>query len=109
VLSVFLAVEVQSLLIGESADNSLKEKVLEVIDESEDVEALLRFLSVQQGPGQVLVLLKLSFRNGLTIEAVCEAINRFERKVRERCPEVRWCFVEPDIARSGTAAQTVSG
>ena len=28
---------------------------------------------------------------------VARAINQFEQAVHDRCPEVRWLFVEPDI------------
>ncbi len=98
-VSVFLAIEVKSLLIGESADTDLEKAVDELVDASPKISRCLRYVSVQQGPGQVLLLLKLSFEAGMSVESVCEEINRFETELRRKREEIRWCFIEPDIER----------
>ncbi len=49
---------------------------------------------------EVLVAIKIGCSPTLTANGVCEAINAFEASLRERRPEVRWLFVEPDIPRS---------
>jgi hypothetical protein len=53
---------------------------------------------VQQGPGEILVALKLQFQPDLTAAVLVEAINKFEQRLQECAPEVRWSFVEPDDA-----------
>jgi hypothetical protein len=55
---------------------------------------------VQQGPGEVIVAIKLGFVLSLTNEEVCNAINEFETRLRARSPEAHWIFVEPDIPRT---------
>jgi hypothetical protein len=30
-------------------------------------------------------------------EELCETINDFERQLKQRCPSVRWSFIEPDV------------
>ena len=59
---------------------------------------MLRTLAVQQGPGEVMVALKLKFKTGLSGEQLVSSINEFEQQLQARAPEVKWCFVEPDNA-----------
>jgi hypothetical protein len=42
--------------------------------------------------------MKLRFKNELSSGQMVDAINRFERDLKQRVPEVRWSFIEPDHA-----------
>lgn len=95
-VATFLAREVKSLLVGESADPKLMETAEQIANEDPNVEKVLRILSIQQGPGEILVAMKLKMRPGLETEQMVEAINQFERALEARIPEVKWSFIEPD-------------
>lgn len=95
-VAVFLAKEVKSLLIGEAADEHIAEAVKATVPEHANIEEVLRLITVQQGPGEVLVAMKVRVKSGLTTHEVVDSINRFEQAVHDRAPEIRWCFVEPD-------------
>lgn len=96
-VAVFLAREVKSLLIGESADPAVNAAVTATVGpEHPNVEAVLRLITVQQGPGEVLVAMKVRMKSGLSTKELVDSINAFEQAVHDRAPEVRWCFVEPD-------------
>lgn len=96
-VAVFLAKEVKSLLIGESADPTVADAVKAAVGEKHpNIEAVLRLITVQQGPGEVLVAMKVRVKSGLTTEQVVDSINAFEQAVHDHAPEIRWCFVEPD-------------
>ncbi len=97
-VAVFLAVEVKSLLLGEAADPALLAVIEKCAAEDERIVKVLRTLTVQQGPGEILVALKLQFKPDLTSAVLVESINKFEQRLQERAPEVRWSFVEPDDA-----------
>lgn len=97
-VAVFLAVEVKSLLVGESADPSITAGVREVVAGSTEITALHRLISIQQGPGEVMVAMKVGVAPHLAGDHLYDAINRFEGAVKARCPEVKWLFVEPDSA-----------
>jgi cation diffusion facilitator family transporter len=97
-VAVFLAVEVKSLLLGEAADPALLAVIEKCAAEDPRIVKVLRTLTVQQGPGEILVALKLQFAPDLTAVALVESINKFEQRLQERAPEVRWSFVEPDDA-----------
>jgi cation diffusion facilitator family transporter len=97
-VAVFLAVEVKSLLVGEAADPAIEKAIRELLPAHPRVIELLHVITVQQGPGEVMVALKVRVASALTADEVCAALNDFEVALRGRCPEVRWCFTEPDLA-----------
>lgn len=99
-VAIFLAVEVSSLLLGEAAAPEIAEALRGIITQMPDVTRLLNVLTMQQGPGEVLVHVKLAFRPDLTIDEACRIINDFEARLRKARPEVRWVFVEPDVPRT---------
>lgn len=96
-VAVFLATEVKSLLIGEAADPAIEAGARAALAEFPELGALLRIITVQQGPGQVMVAMKIRPRAELTVETLSELINRFERRLEALRPEVVWSFVEPDL------------
>jgi len=95
-VATFLAREVKSLLVGEAADPSLLKSFEELAELDPNVERVLNVLTMQQGPGEIIVAAKLKFRAGLETDALVDAINAFERALKARVPEVRWSFIEPD-------------
>jgi len=95
-VAIFLAREIKALLVGEAADPRLVDIVAGVADEHPHVERVVQLLSVQQGPGEVLVALKLKFKSGLEVDALVDSINDFEKRLRAKFPEAKWCFIEPD-------------
>jgi divalent metal cation (Fe/Co/Zn/Cd) transporter len=92
----FLAREVKSLLVGEAADPGLVKSFEELAEIDPNVESVLNVLTLQQGPGEIVVAAKLKFRAGMETDELVEAINAFERALKARVPEVRWSFIEPD-------------
>jgi cation diffusion facilitator family transporter len=97
-VAVFLAVEVKSLLIGERADPALEHDVRTLVEQHPGFEKLFNLITIQQGPGEVMLAMKVKVRDELTALQTCTTIDDFERALRARRPEIRWCFVEPDIA-----------
>ena len=95
-VATFLAREVKSLLVGEAADPKMLRTFNELADIDPNVERVLNVLTLQQGPGEIVVAAKLKFRSDLSTDALVDAINAFERELKQRVPEVRWSFIEPD-------------
>lgn len=99
-VALFLAVEVSSLLIGEAADPEIVAAAKKIVREMNDLEEVLNIVTMQQGPGEVLVHMKISMTPSITVERACDLINEFEAKFRALRPECRWVYVEPDIPRT---------
>jgi divalent metal cation (Fe/Co/Zn/Cd) transporter len=93
-----LAREVASLLMGERADPAIESAFREEAATDPQLGEVLRVITVQQGPAQVMIAAKLKAQQGVDALALAEAYNRLEERVRKRCPEVRWQFLEPDTS-----------
>ena len=99
-VAIFLAVEVKSLIIGEAADPEIAKAVAQTVAEVPQITRALHVITIQQGPNEVLLVMKAGFTPGLSVEQVAHAINDFEDRLRGRCPEVHWSFIEPDVPRA---------
>jgi len=96
-VAIWLAREVKSLLAGEAADPRVAAAFREEAARDDRVAEVLRLITLQQGPGQVVVAAKVRMKKGLASVDTVQAINELEARVRKRLPEVSWQFVEPDI------------
>jgi cation diffusion facilitator family transporter len=98
-VATFLAIEVKSLLLGESADPAIEVSIRELSKRVPSLERVIHVRTVQQGPGEVLVAIKAAFTPSESVGKVVDDINAFEVELRAAHPEVKWCFVEPDNFR----------
>ncbi len=96
-VAIFLAVEVKSLLIGESADPIITDIIEELIAKNTDVNTLINCRTIQQGPGEVLVCMKIKCNPTLNGKAISILINQFEKDLRAIRPDVKWLYIEPDF------------
>lgn len=97
-VAIFLGVEVKSLLVGEAADPLIKGTAAQLALDHPKIDKLLACITVQQGPGEVFVAIKLQIERGrMSADELVEAINEYEDALRAAHPEVQWSFVEPDF------------
>lgn len=97
IISVFLVIRVQSLLVGRSADPLIREAIADIISEQPEIEQVFNTITMQFGPDTMLAA-KIRVRGGIDINTAVGLINELERELKARIPELRWCFVEPDTA-----------
>lgn len=96
VVAVFISVRVKSLLIGRSADPDLVAALEEAISGDDDIREVFNVITLQMG-GKVMLAAKIRLRPSLPVEAACEKINVLEVRIKERFPEIGWCFMELDV------------
>ncbi|WP_161595833.1 cation diffusion facilitator family transporter [Flavobacterium pectinovorum] len=96
-VAIFLASEVKSLLIGESADPEILEIIHEIAKAENNITEVLNCRTVQQGLGEVLVCIKIKIVPDLTTQDISLLINAFENELRTKRPEVKWLYIEPDF------------
>jgi cation diffusion facilitator family transporter len=96
-VAIFLSVEVKSLLIGESADPIINQLVEKEAEQNPDILKLINCITIQQGPGEVLMCLKIKCKHELTSLQLSTLINKFESDIRKVAPEVKWIYIEPDL------------
>jgi cation diffusion facilitator family transporter len=94
-VAVFLARENKQLLIGESARPALIRSITGIVRADADVQDLNGMLTFQVSPMQVIVALSLHFRDGLDSDAIELAVERLERHIRARHPDIIVLLVKP--------------
>lgn len=97
VLATVLAIEMQSLLIGESAAPEVLERIESELLSSRDVHRVNRVVTQHIGPEDLLVTAELVFDPDLSAEEVARAIDDGEARVRSAVPIARLIFLEPDL------------
>jgi len=95
VIAFFIAVEIKALLIGQSADPSVVRQMREFLAGQPEVQNLFNLLTVHFGP-DLMVAVKAQLTEQPSGDDMVRAINRIEAAFRQRFPEVRWLFFEPD-------------
>jgi cation diffusion facilitator family transporter len=101
VVAVFLAIEMKSLLLGESATREAQQKIVAAIESVPGVQKLIHIKTLHLGPEEVLVAAKVAVEPGSDAAAVAAAINAAEHAVREAEPMSQHIYLEPDIYVEG--------
>ena len=97
-IAVVLAVEMRSLLIGESASPELQRKIEAEFERGDGVRRVIHILTQHIGPEELLVAAKVEFDPGLTTVQLVDAINACEERVRATAGVgTARIYVEPDI------------
>lgn len=95
-VSLFVAWHIKSLIIGRSAEPELVEEIDRVIREDPNILELFNLITLQFGQ-DIMVAAKIRIHPELSARAAIHTINRLEARIRQTVPEVRWCFIEPDL------------
>ncbi len=101
VIAVILAIEMKSLLLGETATPKAQAAIKNGIEADAAVQRLIHLRTQHLGPDELLIGAKVAFADGLSVAELAAAVNRVEATVRAAVPEARVMYIEPDVA--GTA------
>jgi cation diffusion facilitator family transporter len=96
VVAVLIARDTHSLLIGERATPEMERLAQEITESTEGVERVTQLLTMHLGPDFIVLAMKVAFAQSLRVGQVEEVINEIERRLRERQPEMKKIFIEPD-------------
>jgi cation diffusion facilitator family transporter len=96
VVAVAVAIEVKSMLIGQGVEAPVRVEMLAFLESRPAIEKVLELLTLHMG-GDVMVAVKAKMRPQGTLDALVDAINGIEAGFKERFPETRWIFFEPDV------------
>ncbi|HJV23916.1 MAG TPA: cation diffusion facilitator family transporter [Holophagaceae bacterium] len=95
-VALFVGVEVTSLLLNEAPPLALRAALRESVAADPEVLGVLNLIAVVVGSERLMVALKVRFRDQPSGQALVEAINALERRLRARFPQIQHLFVEPD-------------
>ncbi|CAN5750139.1 cation diffusion facilitator family transporter [soil metagenome] len=100
VIAVILAIEMKSLLIGESATDADQRAIQQAIETTPQVSRLLHLRTQHIGPDELLVGAKVEFAAALSMTELADAVNALEQQVRAAVPVARILYIEPDVTRT---------
>jgi cation diffusion facilitator family transporter len=97
VVAVLVGVEIKALLIGQSVEPRVLDRMREHLAAHDEVETVYNVVTQQLGR-DVMVAVKAKMRPAATAHALVDAINRVEKSFRGAFPQVQWLFFEPDLS-----------
>jgi cation diffusion facilitator family transporter len=98
-IAVILVIEMSSLLIGEGASEEKVSAIIEALNDSDNIERVIHLRTLYTGPEELLVAAKISVPVADTGEAIADAVNDAEERIRTALPEATHIYLEPDIYR----------
>ncbi|HET7475563.1 MAG TPA: cation diffusion facilitator family transporter [Dermatophilaceae bacterium] len=108
-VAVVLAVEMKSLLLGESANDEAVDRIAAALvgDDTTAVSRVIHMRTMHLGPEELLVAAKIAVRRQATGQEIAEAIDDAESRARAAEPNVRMLlYLEPDIDRGESAVSS---
>jgi divalent metal cation (Fe/Co/Zn/Cd) transporter len=101
VIAIILAVEMQSLLLGEAASPSDISAIRAALESEDGVHHLIELKTQHIGPEEVLVAAKVQLEGELSFRDVVRVIDAAEASVRRVVPMVTEMYIEPDYPFPG--------
>ena len=94
-VSIFLAIKIKSLLIGQSSDSETRAEIRNFLESRPEIEKVLNIITLQLGP-QIMVAVKAKMAKVDTVDQLIQNINICEKELKEKNPTIEWVFFEPD-------------
>jgi len=104
--AAILAVEMKSLLIGESASPEVQRMIVTALEGGPELARVIHMRTVHISPDSILVAAKVEVRDTGTTAQVATAIDTAERRVRSAVPIAKTIYLEPDIYRPAKADES---
>ena len=102
VIAVFLAIEMASMLLGESAVPE-HHSAIEAALVGEGVDSVIQMRTLHLGPDEILVAAKIAVTRSDTAEETARAIDEAEQRARAAAPLAMQIYLEPDLLSKGAA------
>jgi cation diffusion facilitator family transporter len=103
VVAMILAVEMKSLLIGESASAEVERAIVAALEAGAEVVRVIHLRTLHMGPDSLLVAAKIAVRGSDRADAIATGIDAAERRVRAAVPIAEMIYLEPDLYQSSRA------
>jgi divalent metal cation (Fe/Co/Zn/Cd) transporter len=105
-VAAVLAVEMKSLLIGESASDDVERRIVAALEDGPEVTRVIHLRTLHMGPESLLVAAKIAVRGADTAATIAAGIDAAERRVRAAVPIAEMIYLEPDLYQAARADAT---
>lgn len=96
VISLFMAVKIKGLLIGQSVDPEVHADISGFLNNQEGIDSVINLITLQLG-AQIMVAVKVRMKQVGTVDQLIQNINRSEAALKKHNPSIQWVFFEPDV------------
>lgn len=104
-VAIVLAVEMKSLLLGESATPAHQRAIAAAIESTDGIAGIIHMKTLHLGPEEVLVAAKVAVTHGDDAGAIARAIDGAEQSARSAVDGLTLLiYLEPDLFRAETSA-----
>jgi cation diffusion facilitator family transporter len=94
-VSMILARESRSLLMGEGIAPRTQVKIRRLVEKDEAVTECMNVLSTYESPEEVVLMLIVAFKDDLDTEEITDAIDRVRAAVKKQFSLVRFVIIQP--------------
>lgn len=101
--AALLAYEAKGLLIGEGVEPEVKEGILAILNQQDDILRVNELRSMHLGPEEVLLTISVDFAGNLNADQVEAAISTMEREIKAGYPDIKRLFIEAQNWRAHQA------
>jgi cation diffusion facilitator family transporter len=98
VIAIVLAIEMKSMLIGESADPEAMTAVRTAILAGPEARSIIHMRTLHLGPEEILIAAKVEMTAD-DLASIAAGIDAIEARVRTAVPEATIIYLEPDLLR----------
>jgi cation diffusion facilitator family transporter len=102
-VAVILAIEMKSLLIGESASPEVERAIVTALEDGPEVERVIHLRTLHLGPETLLVGAKIAVSGEQSAAEIVAGIDTAERRVRAAVPIAELIYLEPDLYQDARA------
>ncbi len=74
----------------------VEQEIDRIIRDHEDIERVFNTITMQMGP-YTLLAAKVKLKSGIDIDTAVSDINELEAQLKKKIPNLKWCFMEPDV------------
>ena len=96
VISIFLAVKIEGLLIGQSVDPEVRKEITSFLETQPEIESVLNLITIQLGE-RIMLAVKVKMAETELSNQLIDNINRCEAALKQHIPAIQWSFFEPDV------------
>nr|WP_041833997.1 cation diffusion facilitator family transporter [Actinoplanes sp. N902-109] len=101
VVAFILARSNMSLLVGRAVPRRMHTQISDDLASIPVVSSVPTLLTMQLGPGNILVAAKVDFDDNVSGADIEEASDEAERRLRARYPDIRYVFLDPTRGTAG--------
>lgn len=96
-VSLILARESRSLLMGEGIRRKTKARIKIIVEEDQAVLRLMHLLSTYQSPEEVLLMLIVAFKPDQNTGEINDAIDRIRDKIKGEFSLIKFVIIQPEV------------